>query len=78
MYKTRHILLGLEDDPIKAEIPDTYIIRFSASDVNNEDGDKTSAFSHNSNNIHSNGLFSEYLFYFGYVFVYFCILLACL
>ena len=34
IYKARHFLLGLEDDLIEAEIPDTYNIRFGSSNDN--------------------------------------------
>ena len=44
IYKARHVLLGLEDNPIEAEIPNTYIIQINSNNSNtvgsNGDADK--------------------------------------
>lgn len=62
IYKARQVLLGLEEDAIEAEIPDTYIIRFGSTDPNfssNGDGDKDGNMTQ-INNIPPYGVFSKY------------------
>ena len=56
------MLLGLDEDAIEAEIPDTYIIRFGATDPNlssNGDGDKDGNMT-KINNMAPYGVFSKY------------------
>ena len=62
IYKARQVLLGLEEDAIEAEIPDTYIIRFNSIDPNlnsNGDGVKDGNMT-KINNMAPYGVFSKY------------------
>ena len=55
-------MLGLEDELIEAEIPDTYIIRFGPNDDNNSNGktEKARKIS-NTNYMTAYDVFSKYL-----------------
>jgi len=62
IYKARQVLLGLEEDAIEAEIPDTYIIRFGSTDPvpsSNSDGDIDGNMT-KINNMAPYGVFSKY------------------
>ena len=73
IYKARHALLGLEDDPIEAEIPDTYIIQFGTSNsgVNGNIFSDRSV-EHVNNNVPHDGFFSKYLHRLLFVYFRFC------
>ena len=53
MYEARQVLLGLEGDPIDAEIPDTYFMRFGG---NGNEADTRSAELSSINNLSSNAI----------------------